>query len=331
MMDFSSLPVTAADVEVAAKRIAPYIRQTPMMTLPTGTFGIDATLTFKLEFMQHAGSFKPRGAFNSLLTTTVPPAGVAAASGGNHGAAVAYAAQQLGVHATIFVPEISSLAKIAAIRQFGADVRIGGALYNDALDACNHFVLATGASAVHAFDTHETIAGQGTLAREWGEQLQARAPHTTAPYHRLDTVLVAVGGGGLIAGIAAYWENKGIKVVGVEPMGSCALYRALQTGGPVDVEVQSVAADSLGARRAGSLAYDIAKQAVAEVVLVDDAAILAAQGILWRDFRVASEPGGATALAALLSKRYIPSKGEHVGVLLCGANVSRLPLGETDV
>jgi threonine dehydratase len=320
------LPVTPHDIDAAAARIAPHIRRTPVMDLAPGTFGLDATVTFKLEFLQHAGSFKPRGAFNTLLSNKPPLAGVAAASGGNHGAAVAYAAMTQGVKATIFVPEISSPAKIAAIRHFGADVRIGGARYNDALDACNAFIAQTGALSIHAYDTVQTIAGQGTLAREWGEQMAERDIN----YLRgLDTVLIAVGGGGLIAGAAAWWSGTGIKVVGVEPAGSRALHAALEAGKPVDVDVQSVAADSLGAKSAGHLVYEITRAAVDHVALVDDAAITAAQKTLWRDFRVASEPGGAAALAALLSHAYRPKAGERVGVLLCGANVDLASLSKT--
>ena len=317
------LPVTSADIDAAAARIAPHIRRTPVMALPPGSLGIDATIIFKLEFLQHAGTFKPRGAFNTLLSHKPPSAGVAAASGGNHGAAVAYAAQQLGVKATIFVPEISSPAKIAAIKRFGASVVVGGARYNDALEACNRFIAESGAMSVHAYDAVETIAGQGTVAREWGEQM--RDNNSLSP---LDTVLVAVGGGGLIAGIAAYWENKGIRVVGVEPSGSCAMHAGLAAGRPVDVEVNSIAADSLGAKRTGNLAFTIATRAVDRVVLVEDAAIAAAQKLLWQDLRIASEPGGATALAALLSGTYVPKPGESVGVLLCGANVELATLGQ---
>jgi threonine dehydratase len=299
-------------IDAAAARTAPHLRRTPLLDVFRQDLGLAADIQLKLEFLQHAGSFKPRGAFNTLLSTTVPAAGVAAASGGNHGAATAYAAQQLGHRATIFVPEISSPAKIAAIRSFGADVRIGGARYNDALDRCNSFIAETGALSVHAYDTPETIAGQGTLAREWEAQAAAAMP---------DTVLIAVGGGGLIAGAAAWWQRK-VKVVGVEPAGSRALHAALEAGRPVDVDVQSVAADSLGARSAGRLVYDIASRHVDHVVLVEDSSITAAQTTLWQRLRIASEPGGVAALAALTSGAYKPKPGERVGVLLCGANVA---------
>ena len=295
--------VSAADIERAEARIRPFIRRTPVMQL-------SPDVTVKLEFLQHGGSFKPRGAFNTILSHDVPKAGVAAASGGNHGLAVALAAKLRGVPATIFVPEIASPAKIAAIRATGADLRVGGARYNDALTACTQFVAASGAMSVHAFDTRETIAGQGTLALEWDAQTDAQ----------LDTVLVAVGGGGLIAGMAAWWRGS-VKVVGVEPEGSCALHAALQIGKPIDVDVNSVAADSLGAKRAGDLVVAIARDYVDHVVLVADAAITAAQSELWAELRIAAEPGGAAAFAALKSGAYRPVPGERVGVLLCGANV----------
>jgi threonine dehydratase len=297
-----------ADIAAAHARIAPHIRRTPVWTLPSA-FGHEGPVSLKLEFLQHAGSFKSRGAFNTLLSQKVPEAGVAAASGGNHGAAVAYAARQLGVKARIFVPEISSPAKIAVIRSHGAEVVIGGARYADAQDACDRYVAGTGALRVHPFGAESTIAGQGTVALEWEED--------GAP---LDTVLVAVGGGGLISGIAQWWQGR-VKVVGVEPEGSRALHAALEAGGPVDVTVESVAADSLGARNTGDLVYALCRDAVDHVALVADEAIRDAQATLWRNWRIASEPGGAAALAALASGAYQPKPGERVGVLLCGANV----------
>jgi threonine dehydratase len=303
--------VTQADITAADARITPYIRRTPLLD-------VSPTLQFKLEFLQHGGSFKPRGAFNSLLSCPNPKVGVAAASGGNHGLAVALAAKSQGVAATIFVPEIASPAKIAAIRAAGADIRIGGARYNDALAACTTFIAETGARSIHAFDTPETIAGQGTVAREWEcQNLQ-----------QLDTVLVAVGGGGLIAGMAAWWQGR-VKVIGVEPEGSRALHAAHAAGHPVDVDVNSVAADSLGARRVGDLVYAITRAHVSSVALVSDNAITTAQRVLWQDFRVATEPGGAAAYAALQSGGYVPSATERVGVLLCGSNVDLLQLAKS--
>jgi threonine dehydratase len=302
------MPITRADIEAAHSRIAPHIRRTPAWTLP-GAFGHEGPVSLKLEFLQHAGSFKTRGAFNTLLTKPVTAAGVAAASGGNHGAAVAYAAKQLGIRACIFVPEISSPAKIAVIRSHGAEVVIGGARYADAQGACDLYVAESGALRIHPFDADTTIAGQGTVGLEWEQD----APP-------LDTVLVAVGGGGLISGVASWWRDR-VKVVGVEPEGSRALHAALEAGGPIDVEVDSVAADSLGARNTGDLVHAICREAVDHVALVADPAIREAQGLLWRDWRIAAEPGGAAALAALVSGAYRPEAGERVGVLLCGANV----------
>lgn len=304
-----SPPVTPEAVRTAYSRIAPYLRRTPLMALPRGVYGLNADVTLKLELFQHAGSFKPRGAFFNLVSRKIPDVGVAAASGGNHGAAVAYAAQQFGVKARIFVPEISSPAKIAAIRRFGAEAVIGGARYYDALDSCLSYVAESGAMQVSAFDSIETISGQGTVALEWEEQ--GGAP---------DTVLIAVGGGGLISGVASYW-GKRVKIVGVEPEGSRALHAALEAGRDVDVEVNSVAADSLGAKTVGPLVYSVCAPTVDHVALVKDEAIVEAQRVLWRDFRIASEPGGATALAALLSGAYKPKPGEKVGVLICGGNV----------
>lgn len=310
-------PVSTDAIRAAHARIAPHIRRTPVLDLPAGAFRHAGPISLKLEFLQHAGSFKSRGAFNTLLSHEIPVAGVAAASGGNHGAAVAYAARALGVKARIFVPEISSAAKVAAIRSFGAEIVIGGARYADAQEACDRFVAEGGALRVHPFDAAATIAGQGTAALEW----EADAPG-------LDTVLVAVGGGGLIAGLASWWGRR-VRVVGVEPEGSRALHAALEAGGPVDVSVDSVAADSLGARNVGGLVHAIAREAVDRVALVPDVAIREAQRVLWREYRIATEPGGAAALAALLAGAYKPAAGERVGVLLCGANVDLATLQET--
>jgi threonine dehydratase len=302
---------TQDTIRAAYARIKSHVRRTPVIRVQAQDFGVTlaAPLALKLEFLQHTGSFKPRGAFNNLLSRPVPGAGVAAASGGNHGAAVAYAAQQLGHKAAIFVPDVSSPVKIARIRSYGADTRVGGARYADALDRCEEFVAQSGALSVHAYDAPETVAGQGSVGLEWEEDVPD-----------LDTVLVAVGGGGLIAGIAA-WYGRRIKVVGVEPEGSRALHASLEAGRPVDVTVESVAADSLGARNTGQLVYDIARASVDHVALVPDDAIIAAQRLMWDRLRVAAEPGGAAALAALISGTYQPRADEKVGVLLCGANV----------
>ena len=302
---------TKDDILAAYGRIKPYVRRTPSIRVQPQDLGLPAAhpISLKLEFLQHSGSFKTRGAFNNLLSRTVPVAGIAAASGGNHGAAVAYAAQQLGYRATIFVPEVSSPVKIARIQSYGADIRVGGARYADALDRCEAFIAQCGALSVHAYDAIETVVGQGSVGIEW----QQDAPE-------LDTVLVAVGGGGLITGIAS-WYGRSVRVIGVEPEGSCALHASLQAGRPVDVTVESIAADSLGARNTGQLVYDIASSSVDHVVLVSDDSIMMAQRLLWDRLRIPAEPGGAAALAALLSGRYTPSKEERVGVLLCGANV----------
>jgi len=308
--------VTRGMVAAAAERIADHVRRTPVMELPRGALGGDWVPVLKLEFLQHAGSFKPRGAFNSLLAQGIGAAGVTAASGGNHGAAVAFAARRLGVPAQIFVPEIAAPAKVAAIRRFGATVTVGGARFDDAQAACDAHAERTGALRIHPFAQPLTIAGQGTLFREWETQAA------------VDTVLVAAGGGGLIAGAAAWWGGNGPRIVGAEPEGSRALHAALEAGMPVDVTVHSIAADSLGARNVGELVYRTCAGSVDRVVLVGDAAISAAMRLLWQDFRIAAEPGGATALAALIAGRYVPAAGERVGVLLCGANVDLDKLAE---
>ncbi len=303
--------ISPDDIAAAHERIRPHIRRTPVLDIAAADLAIDhdRPLSLKLELVQHAGSFKARGAFNTLLAGAVPDAGVAAASGGNHGAAVACAAQALGHRAHIFVPEISSPAKQARIRDFHADLVVGGARYADALTACETFQRDTGAVGIHAYDADRTIAGQGTVAREWQDQ----APD-------LDTILVAVGGGGLIAGVAG-WHRGRVKVVAVEPRTSNALDAALRAGRPVDVEVSGLAADSLGARSVGTRPFEIASAFVDHVVLVEDAEIAAAQQLLWRNIRIASEPGGATVLAALVAGGYRPVPGERVGVLICGGNV----------
>ena len=302
--------VIGADaIEAAARRLYGHIRRTPIVPLELGALGCHAQLTLKLELLQHSGSFKARGAFNSLLSHDVPAAGVIAASGGNHGAAVAFAARALGHKAEIFVPALASAAKIARIESFGAEVHVIPGAYVDALMASEAHAAKTGALQIHAYDAPATVAGQGTLARELDAQ-------TTM----LDTVLVAVGGGGLIGGTAAWFQGR-VRVVGVEPAACPTLQRAFAAKEPVDVTVGGIAADSLGARRVGEIPFAIAKNFVEGVVLVEDDAIRAAQHVLWRDLRLMSEPGGATALAALLSGAYKPALGEKVAVILCGGNV----------
>jgi len=304
-----ALLVTRDAIAQAHQRILPHIRRTPLLQLNAKAYGLGCAISFKLEYLQHAGSFKSRGAFNTLLKNEIPAAGVTAASGGNHGAAVAYAARALGTTAKIFVPEISSPIKIVTIKRFGADVTVGGARYDDAQAACNLYQQSSGALLVHPFDAIGTLEGQGTVAKEWEED-------GSLP----DTVLIACGGGGLVGGIASYWAGR-VKIVAVEPEGSRCLHAALEAGAPVPVDVNSVAADSLGAKRVGQMAFEIAKEAVDHVALVSDDAIRTAQTTLWQDFRIISEPGGAAALAALLSGAYRPKLGERVGVLLCGGNV----------
>ena len=287
------------------------MRVTPLLAVSGADFGLAAfPLSLKLELFQHAGSFKTRGAFANLLLRQVPPAGVVAASGGNHGAAVAYAAMRLQVPAKIFVPTVSSPAKIQRIREYGADLVVGGERYADALAASDEWVARTGALRVHAFDQHETLLGQGTLGRE----IEAQAPD-------LDTLLVAVGGGGLIGGIAAWYGGR-IRVIGVEPEAAPTLHRALQAGEPVDAPAGGIAADSLAPRRVGSLMFPIAQRTIARVVLVSDDAIRHAQQALWSAARVVAEPGGAATLAALLSGAYVPAEGERVGAVISGGNTT---------
>lgn len=302
--------IAREEIAAARRRIEGRIRETPLLDPGAGAFGIAARLSLKLEFLQHAGSFKTRGAFNTMLSRPVPQAGVAAASGGNHGAAVAYAARELGHPARIFVPAIASPAKVDAIRRQGAEIVIGGERYADAQEACDLFVAESGALRIHPFDAAATIAGQGTVALEWDEAQP-----------ELDTVLVATGGGGLVSGMASWWARSGNRVIAVEPEGSRALHAALEAGRPVDVPVESIAADSLGARNVGDLVFGICRETVDHVALVPDDAITKAQRALWRDCRIAVEPGGATALAALLCGAYRPGRHERVGVLVCGANV----------
>lgn len=289
-----------------ASVIAPYVRRTP-------AFDFDG-VTLKLELMQHAGSFKTRGAFANLLLRSVPQAGVVAASGGNHGAAVAYAAMRLGIPAKIFVPSISSPMKIERIRRYGAQLAVGGERYADALAASEEWIAQSGAAPVHAFDQPETLLGQGTL----GMEIEAQVPH-------VDTVLVAVGGGGLIGGIAA-WFAGSAKVIAVEPEGAPTLAMALEAGKPVDAPTGSIAADSLAPKRVGELMLPIAQRFVERVVLVSDEAIAAAQTALWHGATIVAEPGGAAAYAAILSGAYQPKPGERVCVVVSGGNSAAVSL-----
>jgi threonine dehydratase len=291
-------------VAEAAKRIAPYVRRTPVLA---GDIG-DVSVTLKLELLQHAGSFKPRGAFNRLLSAPIPPSGVIAASGGNHGAAVAYAARCLGVTAEIFVPAATPAAKLDRIASYGARIVQGGETYAEALLACRARQAETGALEVHAYDHADVLSGQGTVGREFEQD----APDLTH-------ILVATGGGGLIGGIAA-WYAGSAAVISVEPEGCPGLHDALRAGQPVNAPVGGLAADSLGARQVGALMFPIAQRFISQAVLVPDDAILAARKMLWDRFRLVAEPGGATAAAALLSGRFVPPPGARVGVVVCGAN-----------
>lgn len=297
-------PVGRAEVEVAGARIGTRVRCTPVLEIDVEGVPVVA----KLELLQHTGSFKPRGAFNKMLADQVPPAGVVAASGGNHGLAVAYAAAALGYPAEIFVPHVTPQLKRDRISELGAVVVVEGDLYDDALQASRRRLQETGAREVHAYDDPLVVAGQGTVGREIDQQVPD-----------VEVVLVAVGGGGLIAGVAA-WMGGRCRVVGVEPVRSAALHAALAAGAPCEVPVSGVAADSLGARQVGAVPFAVAQAHVEQVVLVSDEAITAAQRWLWAQVRLVAEPGGATALAALLSGAYAPPPGERVAVLVCGAN-----------
>ena len=304
-------PITRERIAATATAIRRFVRRTPLVVADMSDFGLPAgPLTFKLEMLQHSGSFKARGAFANLLLREVPAAGVVAASGGNHGAAVAYAAQRLGVPATIFLPDITSPAKTELIRNYGARLVVAGTRYADAYAASQAHVVQTGAMSVHAFDQIETLLGQGTV----GMELEEDAPD-------IDTLLVAVGGGGLIGGIAAWYAGQ-IRIVAVEPEGAPTLHAALAAGMPVDAPAGGIAADSLAPRRVGELMFSIARANVADVVLVSDGAIRQAQSALWSGLRVVAEPGGAAAFAALLSGLYRPAAGERVAVLICGANTT---------
>lgn len=303
--------LTRDNIEAAQRTIAGHVRRTPVVEVDGRDFGLaTVTLVFKLEFLQHAGSFKARGAFTNLLTRQVPAAGVVAASGGNHGAATAFAAMRCGMRATIFVPSVASPAKIAQIREYGADLRVGGDRYADALAASETFARESGALAVHAYDQVETLLGQGTLALEFEQQ----APG-------LDAVLVAVGGGGLIGGMAA-WYRGSRRLIAVEPKAAPTLAMALAAGRPVDAPAGGVAADSLAPKQVGPLMFPLAQQFVDTAVLVDDEVIVRAQQALWKTLRVVVEPGGATAFAALLSGAFPVAAGQRIGVVLCGANTT---------
>ncbi|MBZ9996755.1 threonine/serine dehydratase [Mesorhizobium sp. BH1-1-4] len=304
-------PVTRERIAAMEPRIRPYIRHTPVLRVDMADFDRPPlAVDLKLECLQHSGSFKARGAFTNLLERPVPEAGVVAASGGNHGAAVAYAAMRLGHKATIFVPEVSPQAKLDRIRGYGADLVVGGARYAEALAASERFAEETGALQIHAFNQQETLVGQGTLGLEIENDLP-----------EIDTLLVAVGGGGLIGGIAAWYAGR-IRIVAIEPEGAPTLHRAFEAGHPVDAPAEGIAADSLAPKRVGEMMFPIAEAFVERSILVSDDDIIAAQKALWNRVRIISEPGGAAAFAAILSGRYAPAPGERVAVLVCGANAN---------
>jgi threonine dehydratase len=308
--------ITPQEIARCEPLIRPHVRRTPVVTLDASEFGLPAhPLALKLELLQHAGSFKTRGAFANLLTREVPKAGVVAASGGNHGAATAYAAMKLGKPARIYVPSVSSPAKVQRIRDYGADLVIEGDSYADALAASEVWARQSGAMQVPAFDQRETIIGQGTLGLELERQVSG-----------VDTLLVSVGGGGLIAGIAAWYCGR-IKVIGVEPSAAPTLTRALAAGHPVDAEAGGIAADSLAPRRIGEQVYPIAEKYVRGTVLVADDAIADAQQALWRTLRIVAEPGGVAAFSSLLSGAYKPDSGERVAVVISGGNTTAVDFG----
>lgn len=301
--------VTPADIAEASRRIAGRVRVTPVMHLEAGSFGSAGHLVIKLESLQRSGSFKARGAFNRILSADVPISGVIAASGGNHGAAVALAASSLGFSAEIYVPEIAPPSKEARLRAYGAEVTVIGQRFQHTYQAMQDRAAETGALVVHPYDQPEILAGAGTL----GMELEDQVTH-------VDTVLVAVGGGGLIGGVASWFAGR-VRVVGVEPVACATLHDAMKAGMPVDVPTGGIAVDSLGATRIGSLTFDTARQFIDRVVLVEDDAIRDAQLQAWDSLRIALEPGGAATLAAVMSGAYVPGAGERVAVILCGGNL----------
>lgn len=301
-------PIDRDDVEAARGRIDGWVRHTPVLHLGQGAFGLPGRLSLKLEHLQHTGSFKPRGAFSKMLASEVSDAGVIAASGGNFGLAVAYAARTLGHRAEIFVPSTSPPVKAERIQAQGAEVTLVEGYYDEALRASRLRAQETGALELHAFDQPEVVAGQGTIGAELAQQVPDA-----------DTILVAVGGGGLIGGIAA-WYAGDARIVGVEPEGCPTLFTALRAGRPIEAEVGGYAADSLGPRKVGEIAFAVATRHVEGVVLVVEDSIRDAQRRLWSETRLFAEPGGAAALGALLSGAYVPEPEERIVVVISGAN-----------
>jgi threonine dehydratase len=308
--------VSRAAIEAVEPLIRPFLRITPVIELDRSELGLPpGPLTLKLEQLQHTGSFKARGAFANLLLRPVPAAGVVAASGGNHGAAVAYAAGALGIPARIFVPTVSSAAKVSRIRGYGAHLVVEGATYSDALTLSEQWAAESGALPVHAFDQVETMLGAGTLALE----LIRQAPGAT-------TVLAGIGGGGLLSGIAGAYAGRA-RIVGAEPDGAPTMTEAIKAGRPVDAVTGSVAVDSLAPRRVGALTFLMISHHAGRVVLVSDEAIGRAQQLLWERLRVVAEPGACAALAALLAGRYEPGPDEHLAVVISGANTTAVDFG----
>ncbi|HEY6215963.1 MAG TPA: threonine/serine dehydratase [Pyrinomonadaceae bacterium] len=302
-------------IQATERVIRPHIRRTPILEVDGADVGLDSiTIVFKLELLQHGGSFKARGAFTNMLTREVPQAGVVAASGGNHGVAVAFAAMKLHKPATIFVPSVASPAKLDRIRSYGAELVIAGDRYADSLEASESWTRQSGAMPIHAYEGDETLLGQGTL----GLELEEQDP-------KLDSLLVAVGGGGLIGGVAAWYRDR-LKLISVEPTEAPTLNLALKAGKPVDSPAGGIAADSLAPRQVGQQIFPIAQKFVNSSILVSDEEILAAQKRLWETVRIAAEPGGAAAFAGLLSGRYNPKRGERVGVIVCGGNTDKVNL-----
>jgi threonine dehydratase len=301
--------VTREEIREFYPKLSPHVRRTPVVSVNGAEFGLEpASLVFKLELLQYTGSFKARGAITNLLTRAVPKAGIVAASGGNHGVAVAFAAGKFNLPAKIYVPTVASATKIDRIRGYGAELVVSGERYADAYAESERWAAQSGAMTIHAYDQRETMLGQGTV----GLELEEQAPH-------LDTLLVAVGGGGLIGGISAWYAGR-IRIFGVEPEKAPTLTRALEAGRPVDAEAGGIAADSLAPRRVGELTFPLAQKYVERVLLVSEDEIQNAQQVLWKEMRIAAEPGGAATFAALLSKKYRPETAERVGVVVCGGN-----------
>jgi len=306
--------VSRERIQATEHVIRPYIRRTPIMEVEGAEFGLDSIkIVFKFELFQHSGSFKARGAFSNMLTRTVPPVGVVAASGGNHGAAVAFAAMKLGKPATIFVPSVASPAKLDRIRGYGAELVIAGDRYAESLEASEAWTTQSGALPIHAYEGTTTLVGPGTLGMELEEQDS-----------KLDSLLIAVGGGGLIGGVAAWYQNR-VKIIAVEPTEAPTLHLALKAGRPVDSPAGGIAADSLAPKQVGQQMFPIAQKFVHSSLLVSDEEIVESQRRLWETVRIAAEPGGAAAFAGLLSSKYKPEPGERVGVIVCGGNTEKLP------